>query len=318
MNIGQVSCSLEDPILKKTYFAGMNLKALFKRPHPFIFNRNSVLITGVATFFVLVVLSPFGYHTLPLKHRVWLALINSVIAASSIWLMVTFIQRFFPKWSKPENWVLGKEILLIWGTLLLIILLTYMFLLVSSITNETGISLFFQVFLKTMAISVIPISILVFFEQFMHQKKKLKQAVSISKQLKARKENYDNKENGVIQQKEKYILIPGENGKIELKLLPEELIYLKSEGNYIEVYYSSGTLSIQKKLIRNSLRSILEFLPASSFFHCQKSYIVNVDHIISVQGNARNLVLTVRNSDIDIPVSRAKTEALQNFLKTAG
>ena len=294
----------------------MSLKALFLKPHPFIFNRSSVLIVGIVTFFILVVLSPFGYHTLPLKHRIWIAFINSVIAALSILIMVAFIQRFFPKWSKPESWVLGKEILLVWSTLLLIVLFTYLFLIVTGITQETGISLLFQVFIKTMGISVVPICILVFFEQFLHQRKKLKQAVSISKQLNLRKENRT--KIGEVPNKEKYIVLPGENGKIELKLLPQEIIYLKSEGNYIEVFYSSGTDPLQKKLIRNSLRSIIELLPASQFFHCQKSYIVNVNHIISVQGNARNLLLTVRNSDTRIPVSRAKTEALQNFLNTSG
>lgn len=70
------------------------------------------------------------------------------------------------------------------------------------------------------------------------------------------------------------------------------------------------------ELVRNSLKAIEEQLPIDIFYRCHKRYIINMKHIQKVDGNARNLVLTLENIEEKIPVSRAKTETLlQHFQK---
>lgn len=85
---------------------------------------------------------------------------------------------------------------------------------------------------------------------------------------------------------------------------------IKSEGNYVEVFYESKN-QLQKELIRNSLKAIEEQLSKKpSFYRCHKQYIINLNHIQKVNGNARNLELIIEHLDAPVPVSRSKSEEL--------
>lgn len=61
------------------------------------------------------------------------------------------------------------------------------------------------------------------------------------------------------------------------KIKTEEILYLKSEGVYIELY------STQKRYItRDSFKNIVDKLPANKFIQTHKSYYINTEHISSV------------------------------------
>lgn len=89
---------------------------------------------------------------------------------------------------------------------------------------------------------------------------------------------------------------------------------MKSEGNYVEVFYRQNQEK-QKELIRNRLKAIEEQLPPTDFFRCHKRFIINLQHIQKVEGNARNLELVSDNFEEKIPVSRSKSEMLQQLFQ---
>lgn len=301
----------------------MNFNFL-KRPHPFIFTPMSYLIPGVVVFILMFVLSPFGLSNLPTHSQLLYALLFGLIGIAGVLLTITSLRLIVPAFMKEEKWTIGKEALLVILVIFAISILIYISFLLLGFISENSISLLTDVLFKTIGISILPITLLILYEQLTHQKKKLKQARELTQELRQRSvkksQEKSTEAKGSIESpttsSSAGILLEAENGNIELRVNPRQLVYLKSDGNYVEVFYTNSEGELKKKLIRNRLKSLLEQLPESVFFRCHKSYVVNSDHIISVNGNARNLELSLAQCDEPIPVSRSKSDELKQFLRS--
>lgn len=284
---------------------------IFSSPHPFIFNKESVVIPGTLAFLVILVFAPFEFAEMDFISRLILSVMFGLISSFAVLMVIRLLKWIFPGFMHEESWTVGKEIILIFAVLAGICLLNFIAIMASGLSDMPGPELFQLVVLYTIAISIIPVAVLILFEQFIHQRKKLQQAQNLTKQLRKR----SSAENEVQPSITKPIIFEAENNHIELQLEPNEIFFLNSDGNYVEVHYNRGGEKNEKKLIRNRLKHFIHVLPETSFFRCHKSYIVNKMHIIRVEGNARNLELIMRGSDQRIPVSRTKSETLSEFLK---
>lgn len=83
---------------------------------------------------------------------------------------------------------------------------------------------------------------------------------------------------------------------------PSEILYLKTDHVYVEVYLADRIL-----LVRKPLRELLEELP-DDFFQVHRSYAVNMRHIVSF--GAGIVVL----SGVEVPVSRSFKDELVDRL----
>jgi DNA-binding LytR/AlgR family response regulator len=69
------------------------------------------------------------------------------------------------------------------------------------------------------------------------------------------------------------------DGRIE-KVICDELIYVEAMSNYIILHTRNGQL-----ITYLTIKKILESLPAENFIQVHKSFVVNTDHINSIEGN---------------------------------
>lgn len=83
------------------------------------------------------------------------------------------------------------------------------------------------------------------------------------------------------------------------KILITDILWIKAEGNYLELH-----LSEKKELIRATLGNFLERLPGNNFFRTHKSYAVNLDHLSKVEPTA----VFINNQEI--PLSKGYAEEL--------
>lgn len=98
------------------------------------------------------------------------------------------------------------------------------------------------------------------------------------------------------------IVIASENQKERFQLKAENLLFIKSADNYVEIYYLSMQ-QVRKYLLRKSLKDIDEEHTAnSSLIRCHRSYIVNPDNIDHVNRVNNKVELSI--SGILIPVSK--------------
>ena len=295
-----------------------------QKPHPFIFNLGSILVPALITFLVILVFAPFGLANI--FSRVSYAVFFGVMVAFCIWIGVNGLQKLFSSHFEEENWTVGKEINLVFTILVFIVFVV--FLIFAALRNfENVIDLFQIIFIRTLLISFFPILIMILYEQYHHQKQKWKEAQQLNHelqekqiQLEQEKKQLQNEFQTKVEELENIaqpqkIVLEAENGKVALQLENEQIFYVQSEGNYVEVFYESQD-KIQKELIRNSLKKLENELPQEQFFRCHKSYIVNLSKIQKVEGNARNLELILENIEAKIPVSRSKSQELSNLLKS--
>ncbi len=83
--------------------------------------------------------------------------------------------------------------------------------------------------------------------------------------------------------------------KIDLK----KLRYIESMQNYAVFHFAD-----KKKIVHQTMISLEEILPKTIFFRVHKSYIINLNHIESIQG------FQVLMQGIRIPISRTKKDEL--------
>jgi len=94
-----------------------------------------------------------------------------------------------------------------------------------------------------------------------------------------------------------------ENGKIKLALKPGQILYLKSENNYTSVYYLQNQ-KVERTLIRNTLKKLEEQLDQPGLVRIHRSYMVNLNRIISIHPTKRGFELTMdQMPDIQLSVS---------------
>ena len=99
------------------------------------------------------------------------------------------------------------------------------------------------------------------------------------------------------------IALGNQQNKLSVNL--SDLLCIKAEGNYVEVYTLENNL-MKKHLVRCSLSKMKQQLEAyNKIKHCHRSFIVNTQHLNKITGNARNFNVHLNHLDFSIPVSRS-------------
>jgi DNA-binding LytR/AlgR family response regulator len=114
----------------------------------------------------------------------------------------------------------------------------------------------------------------------------------------------------------KLISIQNEKGETELRLKPEQLLYVASEGNYLDVFYLESNSEVQRRVVRNRLKSIISSVGELSVFAVHRSYAINLQHLREIKGNARAAKVYLHGVDQGIPVARSKFSEIKNMLES--
>lgn len=106
------------------------------------------------------------------------------------------------------------------------------------------------------------------------------------------------------------------NGTLRLTLNIDSLYYLKSEDNYIKVYYKHND-KIVSYMLRCRTRSVEESLAGTCMVRCHRSFIVNINKISVMEDDRRMHYLSLDDDSIRrIPVSKSYYESLVAKLNT--
>ncbi len=108
------------------------------------------------------------------------------------------------------------------------------------------------------------------------------------------------------------VVIPSENGKEDMHLALNELLFIRSAANYMEVFHGTP---VRKQLVRGSLKRTEEaFAAHGRVLRCHKSHIVNLDRVARVSGNAQGFHLHFAATDETVPVSRSLNARIGDLL----
>lgn len=113
---------------------------------------------------------------------------------------------------------------------------------------------------------------------------------------------------GINRKKERFIMLPGDDGKDKVEI--SKIRFIRVDHHNLEINVDSQA-GVRNYNIRKSISSIEKELSDNRFVRCDQSVIVNISYITKVKKD------TVEVGDIILPVSRAKRkpfmEAIASF-----
>jgi DNA-binding LytR/AlgR family response regulator len=161
----------------------------------------------------------------------------------------------------------------------------------------------------TFLVSLIPLTFFIFINEKNVREKREKRVFEI-------KEINRKKEINISKKLTKEISINSDNGKENITFHIDNLVYITSQGNYASFFLKNES-DLKEKILRVTLTKIATELKEYSYIiRCHKSYIVNINIINDISGNARGYLLKSDFIPIDIPVSRSfSRESLQKLIR---
>jgi len=260
------------------------------------------LAIGGFIFAFLYFFQPFGLSYIQ-KDSFWVCLGFGLITFCLCFLYELFA-RFVLKIDKEmPSWTLGKWILNTSILISLIAVANHVYLMSLFPDGSFYIGNLFFSFVSTFTIGIFPIIFAGFYKQLRHLKQNLEQAKNIH--IRADEE----KVSAPVM-----IELPSNNKKQQLKLPMQELLYIEAMQNYVRVY-SLTDKALDNEIIRTTLSQLEKTLPEAHFYRCHRSFLVNLNHIQSIEGNAQGLKLYMTHeADISVPVSRNNIRELKNRL----
>lgn len=207
--------------------------------------------------------------------------------------------------SKKKNWRLYKELFWLFcivfsiglGNVLYAISFSGQHLTLAYVIN-------FQI--TTLAVAIFPISIFTISKHNYLSKKNSASANNINDILDS---------TSTSKQENHFISLYSYNEKAKEEFDINNLYYIESKGNNIELNLYENNRIIRKTL-RNTLKKSLEYLGDSSeLAQCHRAYIVNLKKVNKVKGNSQGLLLKLENCDVDVPVSRSFVNKIKDKLK---
>lgn len=266
-------------------------------PFPLMENKKQKLISSVAfaafVYLFLLIFRPFGINLVKMNIPIYLLgffFITLGVMLISNMILPAILKKPFD----PDEWNVKKTIIFNTGIILGIGFFNWLYnhLLQEDKTLDHSLVYFILI---TFGVGIIPSAFLVLIMENYLRKKNNQIAITFE----------ENITKPIIKVKEDLIKIPSENENDDLMLFPSQLICMRSEGNYVMIYFEEGE-KIKSKLQRISmskLENVLQML--SEFKRCHRSYLANFNKVVHVSGNARNYNLHFENMAFTVPVSRS-------------
>lgn len=103
-----------------------------------------------------------------------------------------------------------------------------------------------------------------------------------------------------------------EKGILRLSVKKENLLYLESSDNYVNIYYENKE-RISKFLLRTTMKKMEELFQNTEIIRCHRSFMVNFDKVKIIRKDKEGLQLELDlQTAIDIPVSRSYFEKVMD------
>lgn len=104
------------------------------------------------------------------------------------------------------------------------------------------------------------------------------------------------------------------NAEQTLALTSASVLYIEAMQNYVSICYMEQG-EVCRQLLRHTITKIQSEFEGSSVVRCHRSYMVNIDSIDSVRGNAQGLKVRLNElAQPEIPVSRTYIPTLKALL----
>ncbi|WP_299533928.1 LytTR family DNA-binding domain-containing protein [Ulvibacterium sp.] len=277
-----------------------SLSDFFSQPYPFYYQGKDLSIIVFAVF-VFVVL--FNFFVEPfnvsrdehIMHFFWISVIHSLVPIPVLFLLVVGL-RYWD--TASDSWNVGKETLLLLSFFLFTGIGQFLIRdIIYDNPNNWSWGYFFEEIRNTFIVGIILMLILIplnFNRLYLRNQQRAAQF-----QGKAESAFEEDK-------KERFqsLFIRTQVKGDDFEFYPNEFIFARSDKNYLEIFLKKeGKLSKQVK--RMTIKELdVQLSRLSCITRIHRSYLVNLNQIVKVSGNAQGYRLKLRDAADILPVSR--------------
>ncbi|MFC0877575.1 LytTR family DNA-binding domain-containing protein [Saccharicrinis sp. FJH2] len=249
---------------------------------------------GFVIFLMLMLFSPFGFHNIKsFSEKIIIALGYGFIA-----FLVWFLGLISIKLLKSNK---GK----LWQILIALLIIQFFSGVFNMIYNNIVFKnpSYFEFFLQFQFVvcmmGIIPSAYLILFIETNYY---LKIVTGNSEKLK---------------DVNKLITFHDQNPEKSLMVKSNDIIYIQSQDNYIKVEWKNSEDKVITSMIRATLNSAISALSGyDSIIQCHRSYLINLNHVENVKGNALSKRCILLYSESTIPIARPKIQLVLDRLNS--
>ena len=273
---------------------------IIQQPYPYSDSDNrKILLSLGAGFFIglfLIYFEPFGINNLHTPDKIQNLSGYGIITSATMLFLYFILPMSSPNYFKEENWTVGREISFLTLTVTLIALFNVIYSKFIFSIESYGYALFSMVG-YTFILGIFPTVGIVLsnYIYYLKQYSKPPQPSYVSEQIQVSE-----------------LLLIAENEKDTMKLSTLNLLYIESSDNYSTLVLMKDE-QLFKEIIRSSLTRLEGQIQIKSIVRCHRSFIVNLDKVIKVSGNAQGFKLHLEGTDFMVPVARKYSEIVHRF-----
>jgi hypothetical protein len=280
--------------------------AFLRQTYPFSYGygRNAKLALAIAafTFVFLYSFDPIGISNGVKFGVLWVTLGYGLIAGLSFLIYFGLFVELTKNSKLVDNWTVGRELLLYSGLFLMVGIIN------SSLRpvfyeGEHGLNL--QILISdvsnTFKIGFVILGVLTWLNiGYLIRTNEAKAEIV---QLFLRKTDRQTRTKAKKKAPPKTISVTSQYDEVEID--PSNTVFVMASGNYVEIY-TEREGKLERTLKRITLKSVEDALTENSpLLRVHRAYLVNVDMVEDVSGNAQGYQLRLKGTEIQVPVSRS-------------
>lgn len=268
----------------------------------------SVVLCIVVVLFILAIFEPFNFR-LDSLGQFWVLIgfaLTTMLVSSVAFVLLPWV---FKKFYAPDKWTIGRSLL---NNVFILIIMGAGVVCYDYFIVMKQLPLYFPMgflvdLFATLTIGIVPLSIITIINQNNTLKRNLHSSKEINQMLSERVKSLSTNN-------EEFITLKG-SIRESISLKTENIIYIESEGNYVNIYNKQDD-KITRRLLRSTIKQMEESLQNyPMFIRCHRAFIVNKNYISNTKGNAQGYQLTLYDISQEIPVSRTYLKSIKDALQ---
>jgi hypothetical protein len=284
------------------------IRVFLRQPFPYEIPLTQILLLSLASgLFVsvfLLIFKPFGSGDYILEGRTWILWGYGFVTFLILLADMLVLPAVFPGFFNEKKWNIAKGIgFQFWH----IFSIGSANLLYAALVGKKEISLLAVpgFLLQALAVGFFPITLGIYSIHSILLKKYTESTRRINDNILPLDSRTVEPENNP-----QVIALSSESGKEEVEIRLQDLLFIKSADNYVEIYRTEND-QIKMTLLRSSLKRMEQDLKDHpSLFKCHRAYLVNINNISRIAGNSQGYRLIFKGTEDSIPVSRHSSKNL--------
>ncbi len=273
------------------------------KPYPFNedlrHNAKIIFFISLGVLAFLLLFQPIEISSFSTKQVFYLVTGLAISTFLVLSLNLIVLPSLFPKIFDNNVWNIKREIF--WNIWILLTISGSDLIFYSKLFGLIDIS--FYDIERIILVGFLPVSVLIIINQERLMKSHLKSAQQLNQKLIEGKK-----------QVERMIHFKSDYKKDDLIINANALLFIKSADNYIEVYFLNDGI-VDKQMVRSSLNNAEVSTQSFDFIiKCHRTFIVNINHIIEIQGNSQGLKLYFKGVDFPVFVSPKYIEDFKKII----